>query len=76
MVDGAESSLLSGEDFINQGRLAWKPLLDEHGGVFYREPEEKRVRALMNNLRLDTRMNGTDHRNYWWDHVQRLKDLD
>ena len=50
-------------------------MLEEQEGTFYRELEAKRIIALLNNLYLDTRTNGTDYRDNWKDYMQYLKDL-
>ena len=49
--------------------------MDRCEGSIQREPEAKKVRALLNNLRLDLRTSGYDHQTSFQEHVQRLEYL-
>ena len=49
--------------------------MGRHEGNIRKEPEAKRVRALLSNLRLDLRTSGYDYQNSFQEHVQRLEDL-
>ena len=64
-VDGRASSVFSGSEFLRNGYLAWKSLVDECEGRVHLETEAKRLRSLSNNLRLDHRTNGYEHRNHF-----------
>ena len=75
MVDGCTSSVFSGSEFLNNGHLAWKSLVNEHEGRDCRETEAKRVRFLLNHLRLDHRTNGYECCNHFRRHVKRLNEL-
>ena len=60
VVKGAASSTFSRVSFLNDGNAAWKQLMDRCEGIIHREPEVKRVRALLHNLRLDLSISGYD----------------
>ena len=50
-------------------------MIDRCEGASQREPEAKRARAFLTNLRLYIRMTGYDHQNKFQEFVQRLEEL-
>ena len=67
--------MLFGPECLNNGRLSWKALVDEHEGKMLREPEKKRTRALLNHLRLDNHESGHERRSEFRGCAKRLTEL-
>ena len=58
VAKGTASRTFTRARFLYDGNTAWKLLVERNEGVIQREPEAKRTRASLANLRLDLRMSG------------------
>ena len=69
VVKWTASSAFSRATFVCDGSAAWRQLMGRHEGNTQKEPDAKRVRALLSNLRLDLRTSGYDYQNFFQDHA-------
>ena len=75
VVKGTASSTLTRASCLDDANVAWKLLVESHEGSIQREPEAKRTRAFLANLRLDLRTTGHECQNLFQECIQRLEDL-
>ena len=69
VVKGTASSTFSRHNCLDDGNAAWNLLIERHEGAIQREPEAKRVRAFLANLRLDLRTPGHECQNKFQEYV-------
>ena len=75
IAGGNASALFSSKGIEGDGYLVWSSLIIEYDGAGQRTPEAQRIRAKLDNLRLDARINSQLYNNKCKECVKRLNDL-